>query len=141
MGAFQTGPFQPNFQQDAAVANFDGPNIADFAVAKNVPMSRNFSGRFSGPGLTFSSSGTLPPGLSVSAAGVLSGTPTTVGVYSGIRIIATDSGLNTAQSNAFTITVIAATRGDIGAANLGGADVGGADIGGPDIDTPLWWVG
>lgn len=140
MPGFQTGAFQPAFQQDAAVATFGGPNITDFALAKSVAISRNYAGRFSGPGLTFSSTGTLPPGLSVSAAGVLTGTPTTVGVYTGIRIVATDSGSNTAQSNAFTITVIAGARGDIGGANVGGADIGGPDLGGPDIDTPLWWV-
>lgn len=140
MGAFQSDAFQENFQQDALVATFIGPNISDFALAKSALVSRNYAGRFDGPGLSFSSTGTLPPGLSITSAGILTGTPTTVGTYAGIRIVATDSGLNTAQSNAFTITIISGQRGDIGGGNIGGADIGGPDIGGPDIDTPLWWV-
>ncbi len=40
-------------------------------------------------GYTFTTTGTLPPGLTMAANGVLSGTPTTAGTYN-VRVIATD---------------------------------------------------
>jgi hypothetical protein len=141
VGAFQIVAYDTAFQQDAAAATFIGPNIDNFAIAKNSPFSRNFAGRFDGPGLTFTAVGVLPTGLSLSAAGVLSGTPTVAGAFPNIKIRATDANTLTADSNLFTITVLTGQRGDIGGANVGGADLGTADIGGPDIDTPLWWVG
>lgn len=67
------------------------------------------SGRFSDPDgddLDISVAGTLPPGITLSNAGVLSGRPTRAGVYSGIRLIATDPFNKFIRSNAFTIRVL-----------------------------------
>lgn len=58
---------------------------------------------------SFSHSDNLPPGLDVdSVTGVLSGTPTTVGTYSGIVITATNS-VGSTNLPAFTIAVSEAT--------------------------------
>lgn len=138
--SFQPLAFQPNFQQVPLVATFIGPNIGNITLNLNQAMSRDFSFLFVGPGLTFAAVGTLPTGLSLSSAGVLSGTPTVVGSYPTILIRATDSGSNTADSNTFTITVSSGARGAIGGGNVGGSDIGTDDIGGPDIDTPGWWL-
>lgn len=51
--------------------------------------------------------GRIPLGLSLSTTGVLSGRPTQSGRFSGIRIVATDPFGAFAQSNAFTISVVA----------------------------------
>ena len=57
--------------------------------------------------VTWSMSGTLPPGLSVDPVkGTLSGTPTTLGTYSGIQFVATDSLGAVAHTSTFSISVI-----------------------------------
>lgn len=89
----------------AEEATFLGPPISNFARVIDVPLSIDFSGLFDGPGLTFAAVGVLPTGLSLSSAGVLSGTPTVEAVYSNIVIRATDSNTVTADSNAFAITI------------------------------------
>jgi uncharacterized repeat protein (TIGR03803 family) len=53
--------------------------------------------------LTFSASGTLPTGLSLSSSGILSGTPTAAGSYT-FTVTATDS-LGAAGSQAYTLTI------------------------------------
>jgi uncharacterized repeat protein (TIGR03803 family) len=53
--------------------------------------------------LTFSSTGTVPPGLTLSSSGVLTGTPTTAGNYS-FTVTATDTASNTG-SQAFTVVI------------------------------------
>lgn len=90
----------------APSATFDGPSIGNFSLVIDVAMTPiDFSTRFSGPGLTFEAVGSLPTGLSLSSAGVLSGTPTVEAVTTGLVIRATDSNTATADSNAFNITV------------------------------------
>jgi Putative Ig domain len=60
----------------------------------------------SNPSATYTiGSGSLPPGLNLSTAGVLSGTPTTVGTYT-FSITATDT-VGSVTSPAFTVTVVA----------------------------------
>ena len=54
--------------------------------------------------ITFSSSGTLPPGLTLSAGGVLSGTPAAPGSYQ-FTVTATDS-IGVAANQVYTVTVI-----------------------------------
>jgi len=69
------------------------------------------SGLFSDPDgdtLEFEVLGTLPAGLSLSAAGVLSGRPLVTGRFSSLRLIATDPFGEFARSNAFTIQVLPA---------------------------------
>ena len=53
--------------------------------------------------VTFSSSGTLPPGLMLSTAGVLSGTPTTAGTYM-FTVTATDT-VGASVSQSYTVTI------------------------------------
>ena len=106
-GGFGTG-FGPGFARtdsEPDEATFLGPDISNFARVIDVPLSIDFSGLFSGPGLTFEALGTLPDGLTLSSAGVLSGTPTVEAVFGGISIRATDSNLATADSNTFAITI------------------------------------
>lgn len=125
------------------LATFIGPEISSFSVARNSPMNaRAFAGRFAATtAMTFTVVGTLPTGLSLSSAGILSGTPTVAGLFAGIVIRATDADTNTADSNAFNITVLASSSGDIGGGNVGDDNVGSEDIGGSDLNTPEWWIG
>jgi hypothetical protein len=67
-------------------------------------FSQNFTASNGTAPYTFATSlGTLPPGLTLSGAGVLSGTPTTAGPYS-FTVIATDTYSNTGIQ-AYTLTV------------------------------------
>lgn len=70
-----------------------------------------FSDPDSGDAGTYSPVGTWPAGVTVSGAGSISGTPTTPGTYSNLRVRRTDVGALTADSNLFTITVSAAAAG------------------------------
>ncbi|WP_341649943.1 fibronectin type III domain-containing protein [Thauera humireducens] len=91
--------------------SFDGPSIAAISATEGVALSAlDVSSRFSDAesALTFSAVGSWPAGVTVSSAGVISGTPTTAGTYSGLQVRATDAGALTADSNAFSITVAAA---------------------------------
>jgi len=67
------------------------------------------SGRFSDADdddLEYSVTGTLPRGILLSATGVLAGRPTRSGIFSGLRLVATDPSGEFARSNAFTIRVL-----------------------------------
>lgn len=91
--------------------SFDGPNIAAISATEGVALSAlDVSSRFSDAesALTFSAVGSWPDGVTVSSAGVISGTPTTAGTYSGLQVRATDAGALPADSNTFSITVAAA---------------------------------
>ncbi|WP_017170247.1 beta strand repeat-containing protein, partial [Xanthomonas phaseoli] len=60
------------------------------------------------PGYSFViSAGTLPAGMTLNAAGVLSGTPTASGSFN-FTVTATDSGVPTSGSRAYTLTVAGA---------------------------------
>ncbi|MEN5202969.1 putative Ig domain-containing protein [Stenotrophomonas sp. TWI700] len=59
------------------------------AAAYAVPYSVTFTGGGGTGSFSYASTGTLPPGLTLSAAGVLSGTPTSPGSYS-FDVTATD---------------------------------------------------
>lgn len=105
-----------NFSVDNLAAtntspSFTGPNIADISGTEAITLTPvDVSARFfdSESGLTFSAIGSWPDGVTVSSAGVISGTPTTEGAYSGLQVRATDAGALTADSNTFSITVAAA---------------------------------
>lgn len=91
--------------------SFDGPSIAAISGTEGIALSSlDVSTRFSDAesALTFSAVGSWPAGVTVSSAGVISGTPTTAGTYSGLQVRATDAGALTADSNTFSITVAAA---------------------------------
>lgn len=90
--------------------SFTGPNIADISGTEAVALTPvDVSSLFfdSESGLTFSAIGSWPAGVTVSSAGVISGTPTTAGTYASLQVRATDAGSLTADSNAFAITVAA----------------------------------
>ncbi len=74
------------------------------AGTANTPFSQTFTQTGGLGTITWSNTGTLPPGLSLNAAtGVLSGTPTTAGNFN-FTIIATD-GNNCTGSRAYTLTI------------------------------------
>lgn len=86
---------------------FIGPNISNMNFVQNVAISpQDLSVYFRGgqPTLTYSMIGSLPTGLSLSGAGILSGTPTVLGTTAGLQVQATNGAQN-AQSNAFSITI------------------------------------
>ncbi len=104
---WQPDGWQPSGGGGPALPDFVGPNIDDIALRVDAAMTPvSYAGRFTAPNpLTYAiTGGSLPPGLALSASGVLSGTPTVVGIYTGIVVHATD-GTDTADSNAFSITV------------------------------------
>lgn len=90
---------------------FVGPSISTINIVLNVTMSpRDFSVLFNdsdGDVLTFSVGGTLPTGVTLSSAGILSGTPTVAGTFAGISVSASDPDLEIATSNTFSIVVAA----------------------------------
>lgn len=63
---------------------------------------------FNAAGVTWSTSGTLPPGLALGGNGVLSGTPTSAGNYS---VNVTARYLNKTDQHAYPLAVTAGTRG------------------------------
>lgn len=91
--------------------SFTGPSIDNISGTEGVALTPvDVSAKFfdSESGLTFSTVGSWPAGVTVSSAGVISGTPTTAGTYTSLQVRATDAGALTADSNAFSITVAAA---------------------------------
>jgi hypothetical protein len=90
---------------------FNGPAIGARAGTAAVALAPlDVSGRFSDAesGLTFTAVGTWPAGVTVSSAGVISGTPTTAGSYPTLSVRATDTGSLTVDSDVFAFTVAAA---------------------------------
>lgn len=108
-----TGVHYDNFSADTvgsggnAAPTFTGPNIGNLTGAVGVALSANdVHAKFSdGDALTFSAVGSWPPGVTVSSAGVISGTPTTAGTYSSIKVRATDTIAQTVDSDTFSFTV------------------------------------
>lgn len=94
---------------------FVGPTIEDLVlVIDREIVARDFSQLFTSPlPLTFSVVGVLPTGLSLSSAGVLTGTPTVLGTTASLEIRADDSS-TTVDSNSFSITIEAAPIGNQG---------------------------
>jgi hypothetical protein len=80
--------------------------------ASSVQLGSPYAAQFAGNGGTGAGyvfalgAGTLPAGLSLSPTGMLSGTPSAVGSFTGIKIRVTDNASNTALSNQFTINVV-----------------------------------
>ena len=98
-------------------------SVLNQTSTESAAFSLNLSTYFSGSETPFVYSvqaGTLPAGLSLNTStGVINGTPTTAGVSSGIVIRATDATPDTADTNAFSITINAA--GDTDPPTLTGA--------------------
>lgn len=87
--------------------------VTGFAVSgapvKSATVGGGYSATFSGVGgrapYVFSTASMLPPGLSLSPSGVLSGVPTATGAYPDLVVSAQDANGKTSAFNAFTITV------------------------------------
>ena len=98
-------------------------SVSNQTGTEGTAFSLDLSTYFSGTETPFAysvQSGTLPAGLSLNAStGVISGTPTTAGVSSGIVIRVTDAESNTADTNAFSITINVA--GDVEPPTLTGS--------------------
>lgn len=94
-----------------AAPTFPGPSISNLSITQGAAMTAvNVADRFSDTdALTFSAIGTWPAGVTVSSAGVISGTPTVLGNYTGLTVRATDTAAQTVNSNSFSITVTAVT--------------------------------
>ncbi len=98
-----------------AVSNSDPvfilPRVSNQTITVNTPMTP-ITARFSDEDLdvltyTMAGSRTLPFGITLNAStGVLSGTPRISGVFSALRIRATDPSGGSDVSNAFTLTVL-----------------------------------
>jgi cyclophilin family peptidyl-prolyl cis-trans isomerase len=98
-GMLVTQTFTVTVNQPPAFTNGPPPSPAV------VGSAYNFAYTASGfPVPTFSHTGTLPPGLSLSSTGVISGTPTTAGTYSGI-VVTASNGIGAAPTQTISITV------------------------------------
>jgi len=84
--------------------------ISNRTIAIGGSLSLSLSGNFSGTETPFTYSllsGVLPTGLTLNAStGVVSGTPSVLGLSSGIVVRATDTALSTADTNSFSINVV-----------------------------------
>ncbi len=103
-----TDEFRSTTQANAA-PSFVGPSISNLVFQEDIAITPvDFSSLFTDiESLTFTAVGALPTGLSLSSAGVLSGTPTTIQQVTSIEIRASDGSLTT-DSNSFNIDIIAA---------------------------------
>jgi hypothetical protein len=75
---------------------YNALTITSAAPPASLPVGVAFSHQFTATGGTTPyvwsvTNGTLPPGLTLSAAGLLSGTPTSAGTYGPIGVSVTDS--------------------------------------------------
>ncbi|MBO9830724.1 putative Ig domain-containing protein [Xanthomonas phaseoli] len=78
------------------------------AATAGTAYSQTLTASGGTPGYSFViSAGTLPAGMTLNAAGVLSGTPTASGSFN-FTVTATDSGVPTSGSRAYTLTVAGA---------------------------------
>ncbi|NYI47721.1 5'-nucleotidase [Nocardioides aromaticivorans] len=104
---FSTGAPTPTNRDENALGATDPADVNTYV---GVPLSLQLQASGGTPGYTWSlTSGTLPDGVTLSPAGLVSGTPTTVGT-SEVTATVTDSAAPTAatKSVTFTITVEAA---------------------------------
>lgn len=129
--------FQIEITQVVAI-QFD-TNISDLMFPVDVAITPiDLSTNWSGTETPFSFVevvGTLPAGLSLSSAGVLSGTPTADETQSGIVIRGTDQDLNTADSNAFEIVIDATAWGELGS-NIPSTGTDGPALAYPSLSLP-----
>lgn len=120
-----------------AAPTFAGPAIANLSGTVGVAFSLDVSGRFAGAGLTFGKAGTWPAGLSVSPAGVITGTPSAAVNASGLTVTTSNSG-GSVSSNAFGFTIAAAPAPLTGSLTVDAFSSGtGA---GTLKNTPIYWT-
>ena len=91
---------------------FSGPSIGAQSGTVGAAVSNSVASKFTdSDALTFTGLGSWPPGLSVTSAGVITGTPTTAGTYTGLSVRATDTAAQTADSDTFTYTISGGSGG------------------------------
>ena len=95
-----------------ATPSFTGPNIGNQTGTVGTSLtSNNIASKFSDTdALTFSAVGSWPPGVTVSSAGVISGTPTAAGTYASLKVRATDTAAQTVDSDTFSFTINSAAH-------------------------------
>lgn len=104
-GGDPTGAFSFGIDEITGVAPVFAGVIPAQVIEVGVPTSLNISSYWINIPTSFTlASGTLPPGLSLSSAGVISGTPTTEQTASGVSVTATNS-LGSDTSNIWTFEV------------------------------------
>ncbi len=93
----------PSFTVGSAISITNSPSAAAVGVAYSFTYLASGSSA-----ATFTvTSGSLPPGLTLTTAGLLSGTPTQTGTYTGT--VQADNGINPTGTQNFSITVTAPT--------------------------------
>jgi hypothetical protein len=103
-------------------------SLADGAVGVTYPAAQQFIGSGGTAPYTFTlRAGRLPPGLSLSSGGLISGTPTTTGVYR-FSVSCVDVAGNACPgvSKVYTITIPSTTAGSTAALSPGTGTGGGA---------------
>ena len=89
-----------------------------------IPYSTMFSASGGTPPYSFSSTGSLPPGLTLAADGTLSGTPGTAGTFA-FSVVATDAA-SCGGSAPFSVTIDGAATLTAGARSFGITAIGGS---------------
>jgi hypothetical protein len=83
---------------------FIGPDLGG-AIDVGVPLSEDLRLRFSGDTANYTNTGNaLPSGLSLDPSGIITGTPDTSGIYTGLQFTATNAA-GSDTTNTFTFTV------------------------------------
>jgi hypothetical protein len=121
---------------DCPVITVNPPTVAEGHVGFGWTQTYSQTGSLTTP-IGWSSTGTLPPGLSlVASTGVLSGTPTTAGVYN-FRIIATD-GNNCTGFRDYSVTIYRRDWSDwTGFGGVASSDVNGTIKLGANVDNEV----
>lgn len=101
VGSDATQNFSIVIQQAIASAITNGPPPAITTAGNSYNFTYTSSG-YPAPSFTVTS-GALPPGLTLTSAGVLSGTPTQAGLYTGT--VSASNGFGSAATQAFSIAV------------------------------------
>ena len=96
-----SAPFAIDVRGTMTVAGFPAAS-ATVSTAYGPYQFTTSGGRSS---YTYAAVGTLPPGVTLTSAGVLSGVPTAAGTYAGVQVRATDQDGRTGLSAAFSINV------------------------------------
>lgn len=92
-----------------AAPTFPGPNIGNQTGTVGTPISFSVASKFyDTDALTFTAIGSWPPGVTVSSAGLINGTPTVDGVYSTLSVRATDTAAQPIDSDVFSFTILPA---------------------------------
>lgn len=116
-----------------ASPTFTGPSIGAQSGTVGIAFSLNVASKFSDTdALTFSAIGTWPAGITVSSAGLISGTPSAAGTYASLNVRATDTASQTVDSDTFSFTIAVGGTGNAsgGTATSTGSGSGGTATGG-----------